>query len=374
MTIFIIIGITFLVAMLILLLMKMRFACAFTLGFIIIIIIRSGFFMVTEGSQVVITQFGNIVGKPYTKAGLYVKVPLIWKANYIDKRLFTEEEYQPGIATKDGYFITLTTVFFWEVTDSEKYINSIDDIKKIKIILRNIVSGAMRQGVSHQNILDTIQTRGGSDHLQYQQLFSQASINKSESTLEIDFPTPDSNFLLGSKKHDISGSPDRETLINKVFEEANKEAASMGITVKKVLITRVEYSSIVEDMIIERMIAERLRAATKLISEGQSESKRINGKAIEDQQKIIAPAEKEALIIVGNAEAEAANITAKAYGKNREFYNYWRTLNGYKDIFNLPSSQMLLSTEIPYLNFITNKEKKLVRPNASETTITEKGK
>ena len=83
----IIISCTVLIALLVLFLVRMRFISAFTIGFILVFLFQSGFFMVTEGSAVVITQFGHIIGKPYEKAGLYIKVPLIWKANYLYSRI-----------------------------------------------------------------------------------------------------------------------------------------------------------------------------------------------------------------------------------------------------------------------------------------------
>tara|TARA_B100001093_G_scaffold410655_1_gene399983 strand:+ start:5285 stop:6322 length:1038 start_codon:yes stop_codon:yes gene_type:complete len=337
----------------------MRFICAFTVGFILIILLQSGFFMITEGSAVVITQFGQIIGDPYTKAGLYLKVPYIWKANYLDSRIHSDEETQPGIATKDGYFIAMDTFFFWRIDDFDKYISTVDDIKQARILLRNIVSGSVRQHVSKRNILDTIQT----EHPVVDS--KSVSIDEYQQFTDEDALVASSDLIF--KKNKDGKYTGRNQLTKTILKDVNKQAKSIGVVIETFMISNVEYTKNVQQLMYDRMIAERLREAAKIHATGVAEVSRIKGLESKTLDGILAPARKQALLILGQAEAHAAKISSKAFNKNRVFYNYWKSLTNYSKLFSNKNSTMLLSTDTPYLDFIGNSKKTISRSNSNQS-------
>ena len=354
----IIISCTVLIALLVLFLVRMRFISAFTIGFILVFLFQSGFFMVTEGSAVVITQFGHIIGKPYEKAGLYIKVPLIWKANYLDSRIHSNYESQPGIATKDGYFIAMDSVFLWRIVDFDKYISTVDDTPQAETLLRNIVSGSVRQQVSKRDILDSIQAEhsGKNEDSTIDSSLSQVIPNREERTMVA------SSDLIFKRTQQAKFSG-RNQLIEDIMTEINMQSEAMGVVIDSFLITSVRYTKDVLKLMDDRMIAERLREAEKIHAKGVAEVKRINGLEKKTIDEIIAPARKKALVIIGQAEAYAADISSKSFGKNRGFYNYWKSLTNYTRLLDNKKTTMLLSTDTPYLDFIGNAKKTISRSN-----------
>ena len=68
-------------------------------------------------------------------------------------------------------------------------------------------------------------------------------------------------------------------------------------------------------------------------------------------------------MIIGQAEAYAADISSKSFGKNRGFYNYWKSLTNYTRLLDNKKTNMLLSTDTPYLDFIGNAKKTISRSN-----------
>lgn len=360
-TLYWIIGACLLAILVIMFMFRMHLVCAFFAAFLLIVFLRSGIFIVYEGSQVVITQFGNIIGKPYTNAGLYFKVPIVWKANYIDKRYIAEEEVQPEVATKDGYIITLDAVFFWKITNASLYISSVDDMLDAKRLLRNIVSGALRQAIAEHHLQDIVQLQNNDNLTAAQQ-----------------------NSLLGSKlppaimqtQTNNNASVGRAKILEIAQKDINQYTKKLGITVPEIIFTSVQYTPGVEDIIEQRMVLERMREAERIRSTGRAEALRIQGETNKKYQSIIAPAKNEALKIQGEAQALATDIQAESFGKDREFYNYWQSLEHYKTNIADSNNKLILSTDLPFLNFMTSKSRKIARPNAEpvkpQRTPTEK--
>jgi modulator of FtsH protease HflC len=358
MTAYWLIGAIILVSLLILFIFRLRMVCAFFTAFLLIVFLRSGVFVVYEGSQVVITQFGDIIGKPYTQAGLYLKVPVIWKTNFVEKRVIAEEEEQPGVATKDGYFITLKVVFLWRITNAADYISSVDSLDDAKVLLRNIVSGEVRQAVSRHDLLDTIRSIAP---------VGETTGENTDTLLGVqNVKAFESSEMIGKQNEVVDG---RKSLLKEAKKTANKYIEHYGIKVLRVYITDVQYSPEVQKLIHQRMVLERLREAARLRSIGRSEANRIEGQTEKHYQSIVAPARRKALLIKGEAEAYSTKVMAEAFGKDRRFYNYWRTLETYKNNLSKNSNGMIISTELPYLNFMSSPARWIARPNASQDTL-----
>ena len=137
---------------------RMLTVSTFSVIFLLILLLYSGTFIVTEGEQVVITQFGEIIGNPYVKPGLYFKVPFIWKANFFDKRIFTDAEYNGKTPTRDGYLISVDTVFNWKIVNAKAFIDSMNSISKARQMLKNLVSGSVRQNIANEKLIEIIRS------------------------------------------------------------------------------------------------------------------------------------------------------------------------------------------------------------------------
>lgn len=342
--------------------MRMRTVFVFLLGLTIVFLLKSGVFIVYEGSQVVLTQFGQIINQPYREAGLYFKVPFLWKANYFDKRIYTDTDYQANIPTRDKYFISVDTVVNWRIADPATFFTVMDNSNdEIRVILRNIVSGSVREIISKYDLIETLQVKKG---------------EAPPMTLLQDFVTkPD-------KMDDNYHNPvfyGRVRLVNEMRSNIKKYMNDFGIDVVKVLITDIRYSDEVEKRVYDRMIQQRLRMAARLRSMGLKDFHKIMGELHKDYQSIIAPAQKEALLIRGTAEAQVTEIYANAYGQSSKFYNYWRTLRAYNEGIPAMSKGAFLSTDSAFLKLLQKRSKimeaaPVAKPTSSLTSPTKKKK
>lgn len=311
---------------------------------VLIVLIRSGIFIVNEGSQAVITQFGAVVGKAYTEAGLYFKVPFLWKVNYFDKRLFRESSFEVAIPTSDGYFITLDEVFNWRISDASIFIQTMENVDAARTFIRNNVSGGFRQAVARNKMIDIVRSndRGIPD------------------TSYLDLEELEMNSYETAPGHQLKNvyklTVGRAKLNSQIRDEISKYTQEFGIEIVGVLIRNVSYELNVEERIHLRMIMERLREAARLNSLGRSEAQRIKGLTNLKYQEIIAPAQRNALLIKGKAEAEAARIQALAFDKDKNFYSFWRSISAYVDAIPNMSQGIILSTDNPFLQWIRKGE------------------
>lgn len=312
--------------------LRLRSVFTFVTVLFLVLIMRSGVFIVNEGSQVVITQFGRIIGKPYTEAGLYFKVPFFWKANYFDKRIFSEEDLEVNVATKDMYFIGVETVANWRISNAAIFYENMDTVAEARVLLKNIISGSVREVISRYKLVDTVRAQ-----------------DSSLKTAGMD----------GSKKNDIGIRAEvqvgRERINQLMKDEIADYARKYGIEVMAVLIRNVSYGPAVENNIYERMILERLTKAEEMRSTGRKKYQSVLGQIEREFQNIMAPARKEAELIRGQAEAEATAIYAEAYVGNEAFYNFWRTLLAYQEGLPANNQATVLTTDSSFLHLLTNR-------------------
>ncbi len=321
---------------------RMNVALAFVTGFFFLLLFYSGTFIVNEGSQVVITQFGRIIGSPYTEAGLYFKIPFIWKANYFDKRIFNEEDLQADVTTKDFYNISVDTVINWRISDAAIFFKNMPSLTRAHQILKNIVSGSVREIIAAHNMIDSI--RGDTI----------SSDTSPPSPLNISPLVSIIEPKIGIDNEIYIGRAQIQALIKRQNYNYSKQ---YGIEIVAVLIRNINYGHIMEKSINDRMVTNKLVEAAQLRSEGLRKYNIMTGYIEEKYQSIIAPAKKEAEVIKGGADATATKIYAQSYGDNADFYNFWRTLSAYEVGIPPKSQGAVLSTQNQFLKLLNGQYK-----------------
>ena len=285
------------------------------------ILLRFGTFIVFEGSNVIITPFGEIVGPRYETPGLYFRIPLIHHANYFDVRLQVWEGYQNYVPTSDKLYVGVESVVVWKIDDPELFLETLGTEKNARDRIESILQGAVKDVVASHPLVDTVRStnnvlaaRGKADKI------DRADITDGMSAKVEDDILSDLESVSVGRVH----------LTNQMLEIAATDAAPLGIKIYSVFIKKLSYLRPVELMVYERMISERLRVAERLRSIGRSESERIRGEAAQRVQEIISPAVRESETIKGQADAEATATYGKAFGQDPDFYRFWRTLAAYR--------------------------------------------
>ena len=113
-------------------------------------------FVVPEGRQAIITEFGRPVGDPITEAGLHMKIPFIQDVRYVDKRILSWDGYPNQIPTKDKKYIKVDTTARWRIVDALKFIQTVRNETGAKARLDTIIDSTTRDVISNNNLVEAV--------------------------------------------------------------------------------------------------------------------------------------------------------------------------------------------------------------------------
>ena len=293
----------------------------FVIMAVVAVCIRVGTFTVYEGQQVVITQLGRIIGEPYQEPGLYFRAPFIQRTNYFDARIETWEGYVNYIPTKDKLYVAVETVAHWRISNPARFLESLGDVPTAMAKLDSILNGAVKDTVSGHALVDTVRNTNRIIATHRRLAREERQKPRTGHTGKLD------DEVISELEKVTVG---REHLARKMLNTASAQLEPLGVEVLNVLVKKISYEPAVELMVYERMKSERERVAERLLSMGRSERERIRGKSAKDAQEVLAPAVRAAEEIKGQADADAVKIYAESFGKDENFYRFWRSLMAYR--------------------------------------------
>ncbi|WNC91166.1 protease modulator HflC [Paraburkholderia sp. FT54] len=131
----------------------------------------------------------------------------------------------------------------------------------------------------------------------------------------------------------------------------DKAAASLGVSVVDVQLTRVDFPASMTDSVYKRMIAARQQIAADERSKGTAEADKIKQDAIGQQQAILADGYRQAQTIKGEGDAKAAQIAAEAYGSDPQFYQFYQSMQAYKNTFK-PGDVIVVDPSSEFFRFM----------------------
>jgi len=302
-------------------------------GIIVIVIIAVAAFLVynaaysvDETEQVIITQFGRIVGTPKTDPGLRFKVPFIQRANYFAKNLLDWDGDPGQIPTLDKTFIWVDTFARWKITDPIKFFQTVNNQFNAVGKLNDIIDPAVRNFITSHSLIEAV--RKSSRSLETAGVETRDRIRTSYA------------ITVG-----------REKITQGILKQAQPKLAQFGIELVDVKIKRINYVEQVRKSVYGRMIAERKQIAERFRSEGKGEAQKLLGERERDLQEITSEAYRKAQEIKGKADAQATIIYAEAYGIDPEFYSFVQTLEIYDQSLG-EKNTLILSTESEFLKYL----------------------
>jgi len=279
-------------------------------------------FIVDETEQVVITQFGKVIGPSKKEPGLYLKIPLIQEANYFPKNLLQWDGNPGQIPTLDKTYIWVDTFARWKIVDPVKFFQTVNNTVSALGRLDDIIDPAVRNFITSYKLIETVRKS-----------------NRELDTLEVG---------MDNEKKDSRSSlkilAGREVIMKGILEQAQPKLAQFGIELVDVKIKRSNYVKEVRESVYGRMIAERKQIAEKFRSEGHGEAQKITGEKERDLKRITSEAYRKAQELKGKADAEATKIYAQAFGVDPSFYSFTKTLELYNESLDKNSS-LVLSTD-----------------------------
>ncbi len=284
-----------------------------------------GFYILPEGKQAVITQFGAPVGEPITSAGLKLKTPFIQNVQFFEKRILIWDGDPNQIPTNDKTFIYMDNTARWRISDALQFLQAVGNETRAQSLLDDIINGAVRDLVNKNNLIEIIRS---SD-------WSQDYVAGTTNSRDMIMPPK-----MG-----------RDKISQMVLEQASKITPKYGIDLIDVMFKRVNYIDSVREKVYTRMISERKRIAAEKRSLGEGRKAEILGKVERELKEITSEAKREATEVRGKADAEATKLYGEAYSKHPEFYAFQRSLESYKDIIG-GNTSLILSPESDLFQYL----------------------
>jgi membrane protease subunit HflC len=315
--------------------MKNRNIMFTVIGLAIVVLLLNSFYAVSEVEQVVITQFGKPVGVPIVDAGLKFKLPFIQEINPIDKRILEWDGEPSDMPTKDKLYISVDIFARWRITEPLQYFLRLRDERSAQSRLDDILGSETRNAVAKHELIEIIRTSKGRQP-EHDDLLTDA----------------ERKLKMGSLVPIHKG---RLRIEAEIFAEASKKVAVFGIELLDIRFKRINYNESVRPKIYDRMISERRQIAERFLSEGNGEAARIRGNRVRELDRIQSEAYRKVEEIRGIADAQATEIYASAYNKNKtsiDFYEFTRSMAAYKTMINKDTT-IVLSTNSDMYKFLT---------------------
>ncbi|MEI8117974.1 MAG: protease modulator HflC [Methylophilaceae bacterium] len=283
-------------------------------AFLALVLLSTSAFTVNQTQYVLVQRLGEIVAVK-KEPGLYFKMPLVDNLKYFDNRILTLDWEQPAkFITSENKYMMVDSFVKWRIVDPAKYYVSIKDGGEIAAEdrLSKVVNAGLRAEFGKRTVHDVI-------------------------------------------------AGERGIVMDNLRHKADQEARQMGIEVVDVRLKRVDYAEEISKSVFDRMIAERKRLANQLRSEGSAASEKIRADADKQREVIIAEAYREAQKTKGEGDASAAAIYNQSYGKNAEFYAFYRSTEAYKNSFNSKSDVMVLDPGSDFFKYMRSPGKAKVK-------------
>ncbi len=262
----------------------------------------SSLFTVKEWERAVLFKFGEIVRTDY-KPGLHVKLPIVNNVKKFDARIQTLDAEPERYLTAEKKNVIVDSFVKWRIDDVAAYYTSMGgDRLRANLRLSQIIKDGLRSEFGKRTIRDVV-------------------------------------------------SGEREEIMKILSVNTDRQAEQFGIKVVDVRIKRIDLPKEISVSVYRRMEAERARVAKDLRSKGAEAAERIRADADRQRTITIANAFRDAEQLRGEGDAKAADIYARAYTKDAEFYSFYRSLNAYRATFNNENDILVLEPDSEFFKY-----------------------
>jgi len=298
-----------------------------------ILFIASGsVFVVRQTEQAIVLQFRDPVAV-YAEPGLKFKIPFIQDVKFFEKRLlgYAPDPRNPmEVIASDQKRLIVNYFVRYRITDPLQYYRSTQAGNELVMQnrLRSIVDGSLRQAL-------------GSAPLS-------SIISDARARIMRDVRDIVNDQVSGKSRLIETTTPEGETAPESQ-PQTTTEANSFGIEVVDVRIMRADLPPENSQAIYRRMQTEREQEAKQIRAQGEEEALRVRSRADRERTEILAEAQKEAETIRGRGDARATEIFAEAFGRDEEFYDFYRTMQAYRAVLTDKDTQLILSPDSAFL-------------------------
>jgi len=278
--------------------------------FLLPILVLAGFvtylslFTVKEINQAIVLQFGD-PKKVIAEPGLQVKIPFIQNVVFIDRRILSLDPQPEEVIASDQKRLIVDAYARFKIVDPLKFYISVGDERVARSRLATIINSRLRSVLGTQSLATLL-------------------------------------------------SEDRAKQMAIIQEGVNNEAKKFGITIIDVRIKRADLPQANSEAIYKRMQTEREREAKEFRARGAEMAVTITSTADKEVTVLLANARKQSEIMKGEGDGQRNKIFADAFGKDPEFFSFYRAMQAYEKALIGGDTSLILSPDSDFFKFFGN--------------------
>ncbi|MCA0423060.1 MAG: protease modulator HflC [Proteobacteria bacterium] len=273
---------------------------------IVIAAAATSMFVVDQTQQAIVTQFGK-PQRVVTKPGLHFKLPFFFESVIqMDRRILDLESASEEVITSDQKRLVVDSFIRYQIDNPLQFFQA--------------TSGSIIAGEDRLRTL------------------LNSSVRR----------------VLGESSFVALVKDERSRLVQKVKEQLNRETQALGIAVIDVRIRRADLPEQNSQAVFQRMQTERQREAAEYRAQGVEAADRIRAKADRDVVVIRAEAERQARETLGTGDAERAKILADAFGRDQEFFSFWRSMQAYEAGLKANDTKLVISPDSDFFKYLND--------------------
>tara|TARA_B100000686_G_scaffold47499_1_gene50735 strand:+ start:617 stop:1489 length:873 start_codon:yes stop_codon:yes gene_type:complete len=275
--------------------------------FLIPVLVVAGFaiylslFVVKEINQAIVLQFGD-PKKVITKPGLQVKIPFIQNVVFLDRRILNLDAPPEEVIASDQKRLIVDAYARFKIIDPLKFYVSVGDERVARSRLSTIINSRIRSVLGKQSLATLL-------------------------------------------------SEDRTKQMTIIQEGVNTEAQNFGIEIIDVRIKRADLPQANSEAIYKRMQTEREREAKEFRAKGAEMAVTITSTADKEVTVLLANAKKQSEIMKGEGDGQRNKIFAEAFGKDPEFFAFYRAMQAYEKALIGGDTSLILSPDSDFFKF-----------------------
>mgnify|MGYP002847686494 FL=1 len=271
-----------------------------------IILVLSSTYKVKEYEQAILLQFGEprkVVNASGThEPGLYLKTPFVQNVEYFEKRILDYDAPAEEVILGDQKRLVVDSFIRYRITDPLLFYQRVRSEGGIRTRLGAILNTSVRQ-------------------------------------------------VLGSVELITVLSGERTQLMRFILDQVNKQSRDFGVDVIDVRIRRADLPDENSQAVFRRMQTEREREAKEYRAQGEEVSQRIRSRADKERTILLANAKRESEIIRGQGDAQAVKIFADAFGRDEDFFAFYRSMQAYGQALGADDTTLVLSPDSEFFRF-----------------------
>ena len=268
----------------------------------VVVTAASSLFTVQQTQQVLITQLGDPI-RVIETPGLHVKVPFIQSVITFDRRLLDFDAPGEEVILGDQRRLIIDSFTRYRITNPLRFYQTVGATEQgIRARLNSIVSSSLRRVLGNEPLLAVLST-------------------------------------------------DRARIMGEIRTQVNAESRQFGIEVVDVRIRRADLPEENTNAILQRMQSERERVAREARAEGAEVAQRVRAGAERERTVLLAEAQAQSDVLRGQGEQEAIRLVAEAFSKDIEFFQFWRSMQAYREAFSEGHTRMVMTPDSEFFRY-----------------------